>query len=874
MDDHARTGAGPPGAGGGGTTPTRTRIAPGTVVQRRSTDNTYVQDSTVSDDYYEYDEKSGTKGQGRDEAEAGSFVYSGPGGVGASSSYSESSRSRFNSSDISADKFDEKGGGVGGGGGRGGDVESQISSVDSEDNSPIEEVRAIVPVTDDPSMPTNTFRMWFLALFFTLLVSFVNQFFYLRQNPVSITYTVVSLITLPLGKFLARVLPSTQFRLFGPLGGPRVSLNPGPFNIKEHALIGTAVACCSGTAYAVDIVILQKKYYEDDQGFIAGFMLVLTTQVTGFSLAGVLRKFLVRPASMIWPANLVTVALFRTLHESSEENDDDDSNQAHVEGQGDGDQGHEMRSGQGLESRVLDTIRKNRRKTTRLQYFAYVSLGSFIYYWFPNYIFPTLTAFSILCWINPKNVILSQLTGSNGLGIGTISFDWATSTSALAPLVTPWWAQVNILVGFVIVAWIIAPIAYYSNLWNSKNYPILTAGLFKEDGTPYDKAMVMTNNVLDPVKYEAYGPLRMDSFFALTYGIGFAGLTATLTHVALYHGKEIRDQWKAVIAMKDHDIHSRMMMKYKEVPQWWYATLFLISLAMSIFCVEKWHYLPWYYLLVSLAIAFIFALPVGIVQAVTNQQPGLNVITEYVIGYLMPGHPIANVTFKAYGYITNVQALQFTQDLKLGHYMKIPPRIMFWVQVISSVIAGIVNLATTDWLLKVQPNICTKAGYPWTCRNTNTFYSASVIWGVIGPGRMFGLGTQYSIIQWGFVIGAFLPLPVWWLCRRYPRVKFLQKIHFPVLLAATSNMPPAQAYFYPNGIFLGFIFMWYIRRYHNAWWKRYNYVTSAAMDTGVALSGLVCYFLLQSWDKNFFEWWGASDVIDHCPLAETNFFGQ
>ncbi|KAG0298745.1 hypothetical protein BGZ96_007620 [Linnemannia gamsii] len=839
----------------GGTSPsTLTRIAPETVVHRRSTDDTCTPDNDNSD-YYEYNEKAGS-------------AYSGPGGVGASSLYSENSRTRLASNATAKDVFDEKEEMDANEAGRGrGDVESQISSGDPEDNSPIEEVRAIVPVTDDPTMPTNTFRMWFLALFFTLFVSFVNQFFYLRQNPVSITYTVVSLISLPIGKFLARVLPTTKFRIFGPLGGPLVSLNPGPFNIKEHALIGTAVACCSGTAYAVDIVILQKKYYSDDQGFMAGFMLVLTTQTVGFSLAGVLRKFLVRPASMIWPANLVTVALFRTLHESSEDGDEDDIISME-ETQREGEHGHEMKQG----STVLRS--KKKRRMGRLQFFTYVSLGSFIWYWFPNYIFPTLTAFSVLCWINPQNVVLSQLTGSNGLGIGTISFDWATSTSALSPLVTPWWAQVNILVGFVIVAWIIAPIAYYSNLWNSKNFPILTAGLFKEDGTPYNKTMVLTNNVLDPVKYEEYGPLRMDSFFAITYGIGFAGLMATLTHVALYHGKEIRDQWKAAIAMKDHDIHSRMMMKYKEVPQWWYATLFMVSLAMSIFCVEKWHYLPWYYLLVSLAIAFIFALPVGIVQAVTNQQPGLNVITEYVIGYLMPGHPIANVTFKAYGYITNVQALQFTQDLKLGHYMKIPPRIMFWVQVNSSVIAGIINLATTDWLLRVQPNICTKAGYPWTCRNTNTFYSASVIWGVIGPGRMFGLGTQYSIIQWGFVIGAFLPFPVWWLCRRYPQVKFLKKIHFPVLLAATSNMPPAQAYFYPNGIFLGFIFMWYIRRYHNKWWTRYNYITSAAMDTGVALSGLLCYFMLQSWDKNFFEWWGTSETIDHCPLAETNFFGQ
>jgi len=55
---------------------------------------------------------------------------------------------------------------------------------------------------------------------------------------------------------------------------------------------------------------------------------------------------------------------------------------------------------------------------------------------------------------------------------------------------------------------------------------------------------------------------------AASYGIGFAGLTATLTHVALYHGKDIRDQWRAAVSTKDHDIHSRMMMEYREVPQW------------------------------------------------------------------------------------------------------------------------------------------------------------------------------------------------------------------------------------------------------------------------------------------------------------------
>lgn len=66
------------------------------------------------------------------------------------------------------------------------------------------------------------------------------------------------------------------------------------------------------------------------------------------------------------------------------------------------------------------------------------------------------------------------------------------------------------------------------------------------------------------------------------------------------------------------------------------------------------------------------------------QGPGLNVITELVIGYLYPGKPLANVTFKTYGYISMSQALTFLTDFKLGHYMKIPPKSMFLVQVLTT----------------------------------------------------------------------------------------------------------------------------------------------------------------------------------------------
>lgn len=51
------------------------------------------------------------------------------------------------------------------------------------------------------------------------------------------------------------------------------------------------------------------------------------------------------------------------------------------------------------------------------------------------------------------------------------------------------------------------------------------------------------------------------------------------------------------------------------------------------------------------------------------------------MGIIYPGRPIANVCFKTYGYMSMAQAVSFLSDFKLGHYMKIPPRSMFLVQV-------------------------------------------------------------------------------------------------------------------------------------------------------------------------------------------------
>jgi len=333
-----------------------------------------------------------------------------------------------------------------------------------------------------------------------------------------------------------------------------------------------------------------------------------------------------------------------------------------------------------------------------------------------------------------------------------------------------------------------------------------------------------------------------------------------LVHTLLYHGADIVARFRDSRS-QDDDIHAKLMDKYPEVPDWWYGGFFLVNLALAVVVCEVYDIkLPWWAVILAVAIAAIFVLPIGIITAIANTTPGLNIITEFIIGYILPGYPIANVTFKTYGYICMAQAITFVSDLKLGHYMKIPPRAMFIAQTYGTIIAGVVNLGTAYLLFQIVPNICSEDSDEWKCSNTRVFYSASVIWGVIGPQKMFGAGSYYHSLMWWFLFGALLPVPFWLLHRKYPD-SIWQYVHIPVIIGATAVMPPAQPVMYPSWFIVGIIFQFYIYRYRHDWWARFNYVFSAAMDCGVAICGLFLFFTVQYWNYEL-HWWGNRD---DCP---------
>ena len=186
------------------------------------------------------------------------------------------------------------------------------------------------------------------------------------------------------------------------------------------------------------------------------------------------------------------------------------------------------------------------------------------------------------------------------------------------------------------------------------------------------------------------------------------------------------------------------MSAYSEVPAWWYGAVFVVAFVFGVIAIEIFPtQFPVWAFIVALIIAFVYIIPIGMIQAITNQQIGLNVITELIIGYMLPGRPVAMMLFKTWGYITMFQALQFVSDFKLGHYMKIPPRAMFTSQVFATVVAGTVQLGVQAWMFTNIPDMCSstqKDGF--ICPSTEVFGTASIIWGGIGPRRLFGPGAM------------------------------------------------------------------------------------------------------------------------------------
>ncbi|KAK7208274.1 OPT oligopeptide transporter protein-domain-containing protein [Myxozyma melibiosi] len=702
-------------------------------------------------------------------------------------------------------------------------------------HSPYPEVRAVCDPMDDPSIPVETIRAYFLGICWVAAGSFINQMFTFRQPSLTIGATAIQILLYPCGKFLERVLPDWGFSI----RGHRISLNPGPWNNKEQMLATLMVNVGSTSSNFMSYVVVMKldRFFAQrwvDFGFI--FLLNTSTQFFGFGLAGLLRRFVVYPAKAIWPSLLPTVMLNRTL--------------------------------------LLPEEKHSIHGWTISRYkFFFIVLGCMmIYYWLPGFIFTALSTFNWMTWIAPNNKNLAIVTGS-GIGLGynpLTTFDWGV-IGYTAPLAVPFFSLANQYSGMFIAGLIMLGLYYRNYKWMG-HIPINSTSSFDNQGNKYNASRIVNDDLtLNLENYKNYSPPFLSMGYLMCYGSEFVMFTMSVVYIGLAEWRALKERFAGFYKALRYrgrsnfdnydDALCRLMRAYPEVPDWWYLIILVLSLVFGIIaCVVYPTNTPWWSIIVIIVICIFLIFPSAIIFSITGYELGFNDIAIVVAGYMIPEHAIANMICRVYGWNVDAQAESLIGDQKLGHYAKIPPRALLRGQLLATIIQTFVTIAAYNVLVQSFPDLCASdQSNRFVCPFPNALYTATLVWGVVGPKRMFE--TLYPMLKWAFLIGVLIGAPCYYTRVFLMRFKYLSwlKNFNPILCLAGMNLFQSgyNLSYYTPGLEMGFIFMYYIRRHYLAWWTKYNFVLTAALSAGVALCAILIFATLQVTNVSI-PWWGRT----------------
>ncbi|KAJ8478115.1 hypothetical protein OPV22_021842 [Ensete ventricosum] len=319
---------------------------------------------------------------------------------------------------------------------------------------------------------------------------------------------------------MAKSLPNKVVRV--PYTNWSFSLNPGPFNLKEHVVTTLLANTQSGTPGFL-ILSISKIFYHKDIPLLPAILLVLSVQFLGYGFAGIFMKLLVDSPYMWWPSTLVDVSFYRALHE---------------------------------------TEKRAKGKLSRYQFFLIVIVASFTYGIVPVYYFPSITALSFVCWIWKDSITAHQIgSGFNGLGIGSFALDWITISSYMgSPLALPAFVVINIMAGFILILYVLLPLFYWNNVYDAKRFPIFSSSIFDADGQFYNVSRVLDVKSLtfNEEAYDNYSRLYFSASLLLSYGFTLASVSSSISHVALFYGRSIWLQFVTAYQRQIQDVHTRI----------------------------------------------------------------------------------------------------------------------------------------------------------------------------------------------------------------------------------------------------------------------------------------------------------------------------
>ncbi|EIW85265.1 OPT oligopeptide transporter, partial [Coniophora puteana RWD-64-598 SS2] len=681
----------------------------------------------------------------------------------------------------------------------------------------------IISAEDDPSLPALTFRFWFLGIGLSTFGSVLSEIYFWKPQNTTVSALFVLIIAYVLGVAMHWVIPYRSRGFWS-------YLNPGPFNIKEHTCITIMASTASTTANAVGIIATLNLFYNVQLNPGTAMFQTFASQLIGYGFAGILRNLLVWPTYALYPSALPSISLLQSMHFGG----------------------------------ML-----NRKK---MKYFWIVFTAIFCWEIVPTWMFPLLTAFSVICLAdNGRSPFVRNLFGAGssneGLGLLSFGFDWSLITQAY-PLYWPLQTQVSSWIG-IAICYALMTGCYYNDVFEgySRGIPFMSTALFSGNGSSYDQSAILNSeNQLDPEKYAQIGPPYMSATYAISLLVSYGSTGAAFSHIMLWHWRQLWEAFRGFNFLRSKqdfdDVHFQKMKVYPEVPQSWYCALFAVSLALAIgLAYSDVHTLPWWSVIVFTIIAFILAVILGFIDAVTGFLLPTDGIVQVIAAYVHPQQPVQNMYAKLYGYSTGYQTLYMLSDLKLGQYAKVPPRATFIAQLSGTIIGAIFNYILYMSIVdQHRQDLINPIGTRiWSGWNSQEINSAAITWGALSA-ELYSPGKTYFQIPMGLLYGFLAPFPFYFLHRLFPKI--WSYLNMPIIFTYMGWLPYSVNGMWWPGFLIGLFTQWWVRTRKPHWYRKYNYLTSAALDGGTSIIYFVLNFAVFGAggnEANFPIWWGNPD---------------
>ncbi|KAJ9143494.1 OPT oligopeptide transporter [Pleurostoma richardsiae] len=715
--------------------------------------------------------------------------------------------------------------------------EDQYDFTSEEFASIPELVRDVVSFEDDPKLPVITFRSVLLSAVFCIAGSVVSQLSYFRTTTAPFPVFFVILASAPLGRLLARVLPDYKV----PLGRWSFSLNPGPFSVKEHAIIGIAANAGSQGQWATYLPTNAALYYGITMKPAVALFYGWGASLLGFSFAAMVRKILIDDPEFIFPLSLQQVTLYRSMQGKSE----------------------------------LHAAKEKKR----MRVFWIILLATFVWQFLPEYIFPFLAALAPLCWFASRNHKVNFLgAGRGGAGLLNITLDWSNITSTV--ITYPYSVQVIVFVAFVLTTWILIPVAYFGNLWGSPTYNIMSNGVFQKNGSTYPVDYMIYTDAkgvqhVNETRYHEIGLAYSGAQYMWDIFMWYASYISSFVWCGLFLGPRIKALWKARRNLQHFhkDRLSRIIQQYPGLTWWEWVLLTLIPIIiLLVIVVTNSVWMSTFTYFVALGFGAAATLPMSLVYAISGYSIKVGLFNELIYGYMIEAkgssrHPLGQLAYRIISGNVWYDARVVLEDQKIGHYLHLPPRDVIGMQIVANMIALPVNYGVMRWVIaskfdyvsgrKVDPQ------GQWTGQDFKSYNTAGIQYALVGPKRLFA-SPVFTPLLYGFLAGAAAPLIIWLLHKRFPRARFD--------LWNTTIFFASAATFYGNlstgpftAFLIGTFFNFYLYRYRHEFWKRWAYITGAAMDTGYNANLLFIFIFLGTTGAVMVNWWGNNAVsIERC----------